>query len=124
MWIGRTANLGTKILDFRQNLNITGWSSHIHREFPRYFESTNLSRDNLSREIARSAKSLGSGASRSGARELFLVGVSERSGPLSKDAPCAQLDMQCRSCSGCDCNDKNNSTDARLNAPETDPDDR
>ena len=26
-----------------------GWNSHVHREFPRKFESRNLSRDNLSR---------------------------------------------------------------------------
>ena len=26
---------------------LQGWNSHVHREFPRRFESTNLSRDNL-----------------------------------------------------------------------------
>ena len=31
--------------------NFKGWSSHVHGEIPRSFESTNLSRDNLSREI-------------------------------------------------------------------------
>ena len=30
-----------------------GWNSNVSREFPRKFESTNLSRDNLSREIGR-----------------------------------------------------------------------
>ena len=53
-----TANLRTKILGFRgldasANLNVKGWTSHAHREFPAKFESTNLSRDNLSREIGR-----------------------------------------------------------------------
>ena len=36
-----------------QNLNFKGWNSQVHREFPRKFESSNLSRDNLSREIGR-----------------------------------------------------------------------
>ena len=31
--------------------NLKGWNSHVHRELPIHFESTNLSRDNLSREI-------------------------------------------------------------------------
>ena len=30
-----------------------GWNSHVHGEFPGKFESSNLSRDNLSREIGR-----------------------------------------------------------------------
>ena len=38
-----------------QNLNFEGWSSHVHGEFPGKFESTNLSRDNLSREIGRAS---------------------------------------------------------------------
>ena len=29
------------------------WNSHVHRECPGKFESTNLSRDNISREIGR-----------------------------------------------------------------------
>ena len=33
------------------------WNSHVQREFPRSFESTNLSRDNLSREIGRTRTS-------------------------------------------------------------------
>ena len=54
-----TANLRTKILDFRgfdssRILSFKGWNSHIHGEFPGSFESTNLSRDNLSRESGRS----------------------------------------------------------------------
>ena len=31
----------------------TGWNSHVHREFPGCVESTDLSGDNLSREIER-----------------------------------------------------------------------
>ena len=46
-----TANLCTKILDFRGfdsriiNLKCKGWNSHVHRGFPGKLESTNLSRD-------------------------------------------------------------------------------
>ena len=54
-----TANLCTKILDFRglwlkHNLNLKGWNSQAHREFPGNLESTNLSREMFSREIGRS----------------------------------------------------------------------
>ena len=37
-----------------------GWNSHVQRELPGMFESSNLSRDDLSREIGRSGYS-GSG---------------------------------------------------------------
>ena len=37
----------------KQNLDFKGWNSHVHGEPPRSFESRNLSRDNLSREIGR-----------------------------------------------------------------------
>ena len=47
--------------------NIEGWSSHIHRTFPAEFESTNLSRDNLSRGIGRQ------GVPRNGSRKWQLV---------------------------------------------------
>ena len=56
-WQSATANLRTKILDFRGFdssriiINFKGWSSHDQREILRSFESTNHSRDNLSREI-------------------------------------------------------------------------
>ena len=30
-----------------------GWNAHVHREYPGKFESRNLSRGNLSREIGR-----------------------------------------------------------------------
>ena len=38
----------------RQNLNIMGWNSQARREFPGKFESANLDKDNISREIVRS----------------------------------------------------------------------
>ena len=37
----------------KHNLNSEGWNYHVHREFPGKFESSNLSRDNFSREIVR-----------------------------------------------------------------------
>ena len=36
-------------------MNSKGWNSQAHREFPGIFESTNLGRDSLSREIGRTA---------------------------------------------------------------------
>ena len=51
------ANLLTKILDFRgfdsSIILIKGWNSDVHRGFPGKLESSNLSRDNISREIGR-----------------------------------------------------------------------
>ena len=41
----------------KHNLNIKGWNSHVHRGFPGKFESSNLSRDNVSGEIGRSPRS-------------------------------------------------------------------
>ena len=35
------------------NINCKGWNSHVHRGFPGKSESSNLSRDNVSREIGR-----------------------------------------------------------------------
>ena len=57
---GSAANLRTKILDFggldsRIILILRGGILNVHREFPGKSESTNLSRDNLSREIGRAA---------------------------------------------------------------------
>ena len=51
---------GIRIFGFRRvllrkNLNLMGWNYHVHRGFPGMFESANLSRDNLSREIRRSS---------------------------------------------------------------------
>ena len=44
---------GLRGVRLRQNLNLKGWNSHVHRKFPGSFGSTNLSRDNLSSEIGR-----------------------------------------------------------------------
>ena len=38
------------------NLNLKGWNSQVLRGFPRNLESTNLSRDNCSREIGRNPR--------------------------------------------------------------------
>ena len=51
-----TANLRTKIMDFRgfgssRTLILRGGIPRAHREFPGKLASSNLSRDNLSREI-------------------------------------------------------------------------
>ena len=40
-------------------LNLDGWNSHVHRGFPGKFESSNVSRDNISREIGRTARNRG-----------------------------------------------------------------
>ena len=58
---GTSANLRTKILDvqrvwLKHNLNYEGWNSHVHGGLPRKFESSNISRDNLSGEIGRSTR--------------------------------------------------------------------
>ena len=55
----RTANLRTNIMDFRgfdwlkKNRDIKGWHYHVHRGLPGKFESSNLSRGNVCREIGR-----------------------------------------------------------------------
>ena len=56
-----TANLRTNIMAFRGfDYNVIliqrGWSYHVHRGFPGKFESSNLSRDNVSREIGRTSQ--------------------------------------------------------------------
>ena len=40
---------GFRRVRLEHKLNFTGWSSEVHREFPGKFESSNLSRGNLSR---------------------------------------------------------------------------
>ena len=52
----RTANLRTNIMDLGGfdssiTLILKGWNSRSHRGFPGSFESSNLSRDNVSRKI-------------------------------------------------------------------------
>ena len=54
----RVLFLRTKILDVRgfdssRILYLQGWNSHAHGESPGFFESRNLSRDNLRREVGR-----------------------------------------------------------------------
>ena len=44
---------GSRRVRLKQNLNFEGWHSNVQREFPGIVESTNLSRDNLSRETGR-----------------------------------------------------------------------
>ena len=38
-----------------RNIIFKGWNSHVHGEFPGKFESSNVRRDNVSREIGRSS---------------------------------------------------------------------
>ena len=42
----------------KHNLNLKGWNSQVHRGFPRKFESSNVSRGNVSREIGRTCLTL------------------------------------------------------------------
>ena len=53
--LARTANLRTEILDLGgfDSSRILIVNSHVHRELPGEFELSNLSRNNLSREIGR-----------------------------------------------------------------------
>ena len=37
----------------QHNLKLKGWNSHVHRKFTGKFESSNVSRDHVSREIGR-----------------------------------------------------------------------
>ena len=53
-----TPNLPTNTVDFTgfdssTNLKFTGWNSQAHRGFTGQFESSNVSRNNISREIGR-----------------------------------------------------------------------
>ena len=45
-------------MGLEHNLNLKGWNSQVHRGFPRKSESSNVSRDNVSREIGRIAEEL------------------------------------------------------------------
>ena len=44
---------GFQRVGLEHNLNLKGWNFKAHREFPGKFESSNVSRDNVSREIGR-----------------------------------------------------------------------
>ena len=48
-----TNTVVVKGVRLKRNLNLKGWDSHVHRGFPGRFESSNISRDNVSREIGR-----------------------------------------------------------------------
>ena len=50
-------NPGFQRVLLKQNLDFKGWNSQAHGEFPGEFDSSNLSRDNISREIAISTTS-------------------------------------------------------------------
>ena len=57
----RPIPLLTNIVDFRgvwleHNLNSKGWNSQAHREVPGKFESSNVSRENVSRGIGRKGR--------------------------------------------------------------------
>ena len=43
------------------HISFQGWISHVHGEFAGKFESSNLSRDNLSREVGRTTYRSGDG---------------------------------------------------------------
>ena len=47
------SDAGFQRVRLKQNLNVKGWNSRVRREFPPRFESSNLSRDNLSRGVGR-----------------------------------------------------------------------
>ena len=51
----RPISLPTNIVGFGgfDSINLKGWNSQAHRGFPGKFESSNVSRDNVSREIGR-----------------------------------------------------------------------
>ena len=48
---------GSQRAGLKHNLNVNGWNSQVHRGFPGKFESSNVSRDNVSREIGRTPDS-------------------------------------------------------------------
>ena len=55
--LSSTVNLRTNIINalLKHDLNSKGWNSQAHRGSPGKFESSNLSRDNVSREIGRTS---------------------------------------------------------------------
>ena len=52
----RTNDSGSQRVLLKHNIDIKGWNSHVHREFPGMLESSNLSRDDISREIRRTSR--------------------------------------------------------------------
>ena len=69
METGCTKTLDSRGFDSKQNHNIKGWNSHVHRTIPGKFQSSNLSRDNLSRPL-RVTRPICEGRIRNWAREL------------------------------------------------------
>ena len=64
------------------NLDFKGWSSQAHREFPGNVESTNVSRDDVSREIGRTVTQARSTFPRT--VEVVAFAPSSRAGPHAK----------------------------------------
>ena len=59
MWVRPISVLRFWISErLKHNLTFKGWNSHVHREFPGNYESTDLSRDNLSRKMWASCRGL------------------------------------------------------------------
>ena len=54
IYISPYSHCGFSRVGLEHNLNLKGWTSHVHRGFHSKFESSNVSRDNVSREIGRS----------------------------------------------------------------------
>ena len=54
----------------KHNLQFKSWNSHVHLVISRNFESTNLSRDNLSREIGRRVETCGRALAGGGDRQV------------------------------------------------------
>ena len=50
-WGPDTRPGASEVAGRKHNLKFKGWNSHVHGEFPGNYESTNLSRDALSREM-------------------------------------------------------------------------
>ena len=46
---------GFRRVGLKHDLNLKGWNSQVHREVPGKFESSNVSGDNVSREIGRTS---------------------------------------------------------------------
>ena len=56
---------GFQRVSLKQNINYKGWLFQAHGEFAGKFESSNLSRDNITREIGRKHPSFETTAKRS-----------------------------------------------------------
>ena len=61
-------NCGFQRVGLEHNLNLKGWNFQAHREFPGKFESSNVSRDNVSRGIGRTTENIRVAGARPGRR--------------------------------------------------------